>query len=190
MSLVCLVCVYSMSPFCNKLLNMSENGNDNVEMEQLREVMQPTLTKLLVVEGVLPRTVQQGNNMDGHRKYTIKLREWLGRAASIERSKILASSPKKKQPAFLRAVLEKVFSKKALDDARTFSKLKQMLKRAYKDFKNGRFKESELYEETKRYRSSLTPTATATLRRSSFVRVVQRTTRSHAQDTGIVLFAN
>ena len=41
-SLVCLVCVYSMSPFCNQLLNMSENGNDNVEMKCRRPLRQGT----------------------------------------------------------------------------------------------------------------------------------------------------
>ena len=122
--------------------------------------------------------------MEGHRKYTIKLREWLGRAASIERRKILASSPKKKQPAFLRAALEKVFSKKALDDAQTHSRLKQMRKRAYKDFKNGQLKESD--EETKRYRSSLAPKDTLQF----VVRLYEWYKEQHMQDKGIVLFAN
>ena len=54
-------------------------------------------------------------------------------------------------------MLEKVFSKEALDDPKQFARLKQMMKRAHKDFKNGSFKDSELYQETKRYRSSLAP---------------------------------
>ena len=111
----------------------------------------------MVLQGVLPRSVEAGNNLAGQRRYTIKLREWLGRAASIERSKLLAAHPNKKQPAFLRVVLEKSFSKEALDDPKTFARLKPMMNRAYKDFKNGDFKDSELYHETKRYRSSLVP---------------------------------
>ena len=54
-------------------------------------------------------------------------------------------------------MLEKVFSKEALDDPKEFARLKQMMKSAYKDFKNGSFKDSELYHETKPYRSSLAP---------------------------------
>ena len=60
---------------------MTETENDS--LEQLVDVMQPTIAQDLMQQGVLPRAVEKGNNLAGQRKYTIKLREWLGRAASM-----------------------------------------------------------------------------------------------------------
>ena len=66
-----------MNPFYAQLLPMSENDSDNVHLEQLVDVMQPTIAQDLVRQGVLPRSVEEGNNLAGRRRYTIKLREWL-----------------------------------------------------------------------------------------------------------------
>ena len=58
-------------------------------------------------------------------------------------NKLLAAQPKKKQRPFLRVVKGKLFSKSALDDPNTLSKLEQMMNRAYEDCKNGSFKDLE-----------------------------------------------
>ena len=67
----------------------------DIHLEQLVDIVQPTITQDLVRQGVLPRSVEEGNNLAGRRRYTIKLRGWLGHAASIERSTYLQPNPTK-----------------------------------------------------------------------------------------------
>ena len=51
----------SMNPFCAQLLPMSENDNDNVHLEQLVDVVQPTITKAQHLP--LPRPLSQHRPM-------------------------------------------------------------------------------------------------------------------------------
>ena len=76
---------------------MSENYNDH---EQLVDALEPMIATELIDQENLPRSANKGNNLRGQGGYNIKLREWLGRSASIERSKILAAHPQERQPAF------------------------------------------------------------------------------------------
>ena len=82
MSLVGSVSVHheslcQMLPFCAKLLPMSENDTDRVHLEQLVDVMQSTIAQDLVVQGVWPQSVEEGNHLVGQRKYTITVLPWL-----------------------------------------------------------------------------------------------------------------
>ena len=65
---------------------MSENDADH---EQLVDALEPVIATELISQEILPQSVNEANKLTGRGRYTIKLREWLSRSASIERSKTL-----------------------------------------------------------------------------------------------------
>ena len=94
---VCALVPVFMNAFCAQLIPISETENDtaNVNLEQLVDIVQPTIAQDLMQQGVLPRAIEKGNNLAGQRKYTIKLREWLGLAASMKEARYLEPTPRR-----------------------------------------------------------------------------------------------
>ena len=59
---------------------MSEKDSDH---EQLVDALEPVIATELIGQEILPRSVNEGNNLTGRGKYTIKLLKWLGRLVSF-----------------------------------------------------------------------------------------------------------